>query len=101
MCFIITATIFSGCSSNSGKIDFIYPFSGKVSSFDPQVAKTADEFLIVENCFEGLVRVNDDGKVQAGVAKTWDISDDGKVYTFHLRQGAKWNVKNTDRKSVV
>ena len=97
MCFIITATIFSGCSSNSGKIDFIYPFSGKVSSFDPQVAKTADEFLIVENCFEGLVRVNDDGKVQAGVAKTWDISDDGKVYTFHLRQGAKWNVKNTSQ----
>lgn len=97
MCFIITATIFSGCSSNGGKIDFIYPFSGKVSSFDPQVAKTADEFLIIENCFEGLVRVNDDGKVQAGVAKTWDISDDGKVYTFHLRQGAKWNVKNTSQ----
>ena len=97
MCFIITATIFSGCSSNGGKIEFIYPFSGKVSSFDPQVAKTADEFLIIENCFEGLVRVNDDGKIQAGVAKTWDISDDGKVYTFHLRQGAKWNVKNTSQ----
>ena len=69
MCFIITATIFSGCSSNSGKIDFIYPFSGKVSSFDPQVAKTADEFLIVENCFEGLVRVNVTEKFRQALRK--------------------------------
>ena len=86
-------------SSNNNKIDFIYPFSGDIKSFDPQIAKTADEFLLVENCFEGLVRVNDNGKVQAGVAKTWEISNGGKTYTFHLRQGAKWNVKSTSQSS--
>ncbi len=32
-------------------------------------------------------------KFKQALRKTWDISDDGKVYTFHLRQGAKWNVK--------
>ena len=96
MCVLITVSLFSGCSSKSSKIDFIYPFSGNIKSFDPQIASTADEFLIVENCYEGLVRVNDDGSVQAGVAKTWDISEDGKTYTFHLRQGAKWNVKSND-----
>lgn len=99
LCFILTITIFAGCSSNNNKIDFIYPFSGDIKSFDPQIAKTADEFLLVENCFEGLVRVNDNGKVQAGVAKTWEISNGGKTYTFHLRQGAKWNVKSTSQSS--
>lgn len=97
LCLTLTVTIFAGCSSKSSKIDFIYPFSGDITSFDPQIAKTADEFLLIENCFEGLVRVNDDGKVQAGVAKSWDISNDGKTYTFHLRQGAKWNVKSTSQ----
>lgn len=99
LCLILTITIFAGCSSNNNKIDFIYPFSGDIKSFDPQIAKTADEFLLVENCFEGLVRVNDNGKVQAGVAKTWEISNGGKTYTFHLRQGAKWNVKSTSQSS--
>lgn len=99
LCLILTITIFAGCSSNNDKIDFIYPFSGDIKSFDPQIAKTADEFLLVENCFEGLVRVNDNGKVQAGVAKTWEISNGGKTYTFHLRQGAKWNVKSTSQSS--
>lgn len=97
LCLILTITMFAGCSSSSSKIDFIYPFSGDITSFDPQIAKTADEFLLIENCFEGLVRVNDDGKVQAGVAKTWEISNNGKTYTFHLRQGAKWNVKSTSQ----
>ena len=97
LCLILTITLFAGCSSKSNKIDFIYPFSGDITSFDPQIAKTADEFLLIENCFEGLVRVNDDGTVQPGVAKTWDISNGGKTYTFHLRQGAKWNVKSTSQ----
>ena len=97
LCLILTITLFAGCSSKSNKIDFIYPFSGDITSFDPQIAKTADEFLPIENCFEGLVRVNDDGTVQPGVAKTWDISNGGKTYTFHLRQGAKWNVKSTSQ----
>lgn len=97
LCILLTAisvaVSFSGCSSGSEKLDFIYPFSGDITSFDPQIASTADEFLIIENCFEGLVRVNDDGSIQAGVAESWDISDDGKTYTFRLRQGVKWHIE--------
>lgn len=83
---------FSGCSDSEKNIDFIYPFSGDIVSFDPQVASTADEFLIIENCFEGLVRVDDEGQVQNGVAESWSISSDGLTYTFKLQQGLKWRV---------
>ena len=90
---IILVSLFSGCSSGEEKVDFIYPFSGSIVSFDPQISSQSDEFLIIENCFEGLVRVKDDGSVQAGVAEKWSKSNDGLTYTFNLRKGAKWHIK--------
>lgn len=92
LAMILVATLFSGCSNNDVAIDFIYPFSADVKSFDPQIASTKDEFLIIENTFEGLIRINDDGEVQAGVAENWDISNDGLIYTFYLYKGIKWNI---------
>ena len=88
----LAASLFSGCSKSAGAIDFIYPFSANVRSYDPQVASTTDEFLIIENTFEGLVRVNDDGTVKPGVAESWDVSSDGLTYTFKLKKGMKWNI---------
>lgn len=99
LCIILSFTLLSACSHKDEAVDFIYPFDGNIISFDPQVASTSDEFLVTENCFEGLVRVLDDGTVQAGVAKQWSISDDGRTYTFTLRQGAKWNVQSEDEKN--
>ena len=96
LCIIISVASFGGCSRGDEIVDFIYPFGGDIVSFDPQIASTADEFLVIENCFEGLVRVLDDGTVQAGVASSWNVSEDGLTYTFNLRQGAKWNIPEPD-----
>lgn len=89
---VMIFTVFAGCSRNEKLIDFIYPFSANVNSYDPQVASTADEFLIIENTFEGLVRTLDDGTVVKGCAESWDISKDGLTYTFHIKRGLKWNI---------
>ena len=41
---------------------------------------------------EGLVSVNSvNGRIVPGLAKSWEISDDGLIYTFHLRQGIKFS----------
>lgn len=93
---ILLLGIFSGCSKKNESYDFIYPFSADVNSYDPQTSSTADEFLIIENTFEGLVRVNDDGEVVSGVADKWEVSNDGLTYTFHIPEGLKWNI-NTDK----
>ena len=90
---VTVSCLFSSCSSADTRIDFIYPFGGDIVSFDPQIASTSDEFLIIENCFEGLVRVRDNGEIQSGVAESWNISDDGLTYTFDLKQGTKWRIK--------
>lgn len=92
LCLMMIVSCFSGCSSKDKSIDFIYPFTANVASYDPQVASTGDEFLIIENTFEGLIRMDDDGSVRPGVADSWSISDDGLTYTFNLKQGMKWNI---------
>lgn len=97
LCILLICGLFTGCSGNDKSIDFIYPFNANVNSYDPQVASTSDEFLIIENTFEGLIRIDDEGNIQKGVADSWSISDDGKIYTFKLKTGIKWNIDTEKR----
>ncbi len=100
MCIALAACVFGGCSKSNDKIDLIYPFSGNVNSYDPQVASTQDEFLIAENGFEGLLRCDDDGNITPGCAESWQVSDDGLTYTFKLKQGLKWYIFPSVKKAM-
>src|SRR5439155_24492206 len=40
--------------------------------------------------YEGLVRLDSKLNIQPAGAEKWDISDDGKTYTFHIRKDLKW-----------
>lgn len=91
-CLLLVITIFSGCKTTEKKIDLIYPFSGKINSYDPQVASESDEFLVIENCFEGLIRCDDEGNITPACAESWQIEDNGLKYTFHLKKGLKWHI---------
>ncbi|MBQ7957462.1 MAG: peptide ABC transporter substrate-binding protein [Clostridia bacterium] len=86
---VMVLTLFSSCSSGEGE-DLYYPIYSDPVSFDPQIASDNASKIVVFNCFEGLVRLDKDGKIVSGVAKSWEISPDGTVYTFHLKQNAKW-----------
>lgn len=92
LCAALVCALFAGCGGRNKQLDIIYPITGNITSFDPQVAATQDEYLIAENCYEGLVRVEDDGTVKPAVAADWTVSTDQKTYTFHLRQGLKWHL---------
>lgn len=59
---------------------------------DPtSAAAGAIDQVLYSNVFEGLTRFGPDGSVNPGLAGSWDISDDGKVYTFHLREGVRFH----------
>lgn len=59
---------------------------------DPQVVTGVPEHKILMSLFEGLVAEDPkDLHPVPGMAESWDISDDGLVYTFHLRANAKWS----------
>ena len=54
-------------------------------------AAAAIDEVVYANVFEGLTRIGPDGSVLPALAESWDISDDGLVYTFHLHQGVTFH----------
>lgn len=60
-------------------------------TIDPHKSTGVTEVNIEADIFEGLTTYAPDGKIIPGAAESWDISDDGKIYTFHLRKDAKWS----------
>ncbi|MCB8838954.1 ABC transporter substrate-binding protein [Aurantimonas sp. VKM B-3413] len=57
-------------------------------SLDPQAVTATNDFRILMNVYDGLVRFKKGTlEVEPALAKSWDISDDGMTYTFHLRDG--------------
>jgi len=60
-------------------------------TIDPAKSTGVTENAIENDLFEGLVTFSPDGKEVPGVAESWEISDDGTVYTFRLRDDAKWS----------
>lgn len=64
---------------------------GEPASLDPHKISGTWENDVVGDLFEGLLTEAADGTRIPGVAASWDISDDGTVYTFTLRDDAKWS----------
>lgn len=79
---------------------FVTPIDNDPVYLDPQIATDKGALSIINNCFEGLVRMNSDGKIISGVATEWSVSDDGLTYSFKLRKDAKWYVTKTAGKTI-
>lgn len=56
----------------------------------PGLARGTHDSWVLEHVMEGLTKKGVDGAVEPGIAASWDISEDGLTYTFHLRD-AKWS----------
>ena len=63
----------------------------EVESLDPQVATDGTSFEVIANYTDGLTQMDADGAAVPAIAESWDISEDGTVYTFHLREDANWS----------
>lgn len=72
-----------------------YRVSTDPETLDPQIAEDSVSKMIVMNIFEGLVRINENEEVIPGAAHSWEISQGGTVYTFHIRSDARWNNGDT------
>ncbi len=65
---------------------------GELASFDTsQVSGGVWESQVLMDVYEGLLKQSPDGELLPGMATEWEVSDDGKTYTFHMREGAKWS----------
>ena len=64
-------------------------------SLDPQKARSNEAHTILRDLCESLTSLAKDASVAPGVAREWQVSEDGKTYTFQLRPQARWS--NGDR----
>jgi len=60
-------------------------------TLDAHKARSIQAADILRDAGEGLVSYSASGELTPGVAESWEVSEDGLTYTFHLRDNAKWS----------
>ena len=59
-------------------------------NLDPQLAVSSEDVTAVMHLFRGLMRLDASGEPQPDAAESWTVSEDGKVYTFTLKEDLEW-----------
>ena len=84
----------ASCGDNSEDDGSDYSFTctlyGNPKNLDPQLATDASSLMVIQNMFTGLVTFAPNGKLEYGVAKSCEVSDDGLKYSFTLREDCHW-----------
>lgn len=101
---IMTATILAGCSkpttttpgtdTNKPKDEqsIVYNLGAENDTYDPGLGTTVGTATVVNQVFEGLMRLNDQNVPEPAVAEKVDFDAANPTkYTFHLRNNAKWS----------
>lgn len=67
------------------KVIFRYNESAGITSLDPAFTRSLENIWAVNQLFNSLVELDSNMVVQPSIAKSWEISEDGLLYTFNLR----------------
>ncbi|HVT13827.1 MAG TPA: ABC transporter substrate-binding protein [Fimbriimonadaceae bacterium] len=68
-----------------------YALINRPTEFDPAMVQDGDTIDLIQNIFEGLTTWSEDNQVVPNLAKSWDVTDGGRTYVFHLKQGVKFH----------
>lgn len=92
-------------NAHSGKKVFRYNEASGIMTLDPAFARDQAHIWACNQLYNGLVQLDDSLNVKPCIAKTWEISDDGLGYTFHLRDDVFFHkdpvFQGKDRKVVA
>lgn len=106
---IVTVMLLQACGSSEGPVDSVVTIGGasgaelaerqvlrwgngaEPQTLDPHKSEGVPSSNIGRDLFEGLVNEAPDGSLLPGAAESWELSDDGRTYTFALRQSARWS----------
>ena len=85
MSMAVTAMPFGVSAEETDKTVVRINMESEPDNLDPWLSAASDTEAVFHNVFEGLVLFDETGALIPGLAESWDISDDGLTYTFHLR----------------
>lgn len=82
----------SGCKKKVEVVTLTFAKAGDVVKLDPADVTDGESITVMNNIFEGLIRYKPGTtELEPWLAEKWDISSDGKVFTFYLRKGVKFH----------
>ena len=87
ICFVFLAA----CDGPSRRADLVFINGAEPETLDPGIITGQPEGRVVNALFEGLCAYDENGRAVPGVAESWEISPDGRHYTFHIRPDARWS----------
>ena len=95
--FCLMLSLLAGCGQTNVQPDavkkdsIIIGLEDNAQSLDPQYCGDAFGFAVMINIFDPLFRADKNGEVYPVLVKDWNKSEDGKVYTFNLKEGVKFH----------
>jgi oligopeptide transport system substrate-binding protein len=98
----LLASNFSFVGAQDAKIlRYSRSVGGDMNTIDPSLSEVADEIQVIEQLFVGLAAQDENtGALTPGIATSWEVSEDGLTYTFHLMEGLTWVHYNADTDAV-
>lgn len=102
---VVLSLILGACGNNGGKTSettkketkeaisqsIVISTPAPISTLDTTQTTDKNTFTMIQHLFEGLTRFDETTTPVPGIAKTIDVSEDGKEYNFTLREDAKWS----------
>lgn len=77
--------------SSSDREDIIVGYHMEPATLDPNNMGDGGSFMVTAQIYEGLLWLTDDLEVEPMLAKSWDITEDGLKYTFHLEEDVQFH----------
>ena len=88
---VVTATPEPEAAPQRPNILHINLHEGDVPTLDPSLSTDTSSVQVVDELTIGLTKLNEVTlELEPGMAESWDVSDDGMTYVFHLREGIPW-----------
>lgn len=104
--FVLTALLIAGCggdasstgandtsseASNNEGVVFHRGNGSEPDTLDPHRSEETSASEVLRDLYEGLTTEDIDANITPGQAERWELSNEGKTYTFYLRENAKWS----------
>ena len=82
---LLSTSCFRSVDEINVKKIFRYNEAAGIMTLDPAFARDQAHIWVCNQLYNGLVQLDDSLNIKPGIAKSWEISNDGLEYTFHLR----------------
>lgn len=90
-CFLMAIVLIGSGCHRTPRADLVFLNGAEPETLDPALITGQPEGRVANALFEGLLAFDQRGQPQPGAAARWEVSEDGRVYTFHLREGLVWS----------